>query len=268
MCIFANKKRKEPKMEIRKTCLAEVNSTNTWLLDALANGTPQPEGTLVYTKRQTAGRGQVGNRWESEPDRNISFSLLLRPEFVPVQQQFVISEMCAMGILQGLQAFGIDGLSIKWPNDIYVDDGKICGILIENRLVGSKLAESVLGVGINVGQIVWKGDAPNPTSMALHGVVASPDEVMEEVVKCIASLYGLLHEPSGASAIHRLFCQHLYRGKGLHPYVDAQTGEAFEAEISGVDPHGPLLLRLADGSERRYWFKEVRFALPCGVVKE
>lgn len=259
-------------MEICKICLPEVQSTNTWLLDALASPAageaPLTEGTLLYTKRQTAGRGQVGNKWESEPDRNISFSLLLRPTFVPVQQQFVISEMCSIGILQGLLSLGAEGLSVKWPNDIYVGDGKICGILIENRLQGSTLAECVLGVGINVGQTVWKGDAPNPTSLALHGIDIAPEKVMDEVVGCIASLYELLHEPSGASAIHRLFCQHLYRGKGLFPYVDAQTDEAFEAEVAGVDPQGPLLLRLADGRERRYWFKEVRFVLPCGVVKE
>ena len=258
-------------MQIRKLCLPEVNSTNTWLLDALAaapDGQSLPEGTLVYTLRQTAGRGQVGNKWESEPDRNISFSLLLRPEFVPVQRQFVISELCSMGVLQGLTSLGLHDVTVKWPNDIYVGDGKVCGILIENRLMGGVLAESVLGVGINVGQIVWKGDAPNPTSLALHGINVTPEEVLEIVSRHIASLYEMLHEPSGASAIHQLFCQHLYRGKGMHRYVDAQTGEAFEAEVAGVDPHGPLLLRLADGVERSYWFKEVRFALPCGVVKE
>lgn len=259
---------KQSDMQIQKICLPEVNSTNTWLLEALASSQPLPEGALVYTLRQMAGRGQVGNKWESEPDRNISFSLLLRPVFVPVQQQFVISEMCSVGILQGLMSLGLRNVSVKWPNDIYVGDEKVCGILIENRLMGGVLSESVLGVGINVGQTVWKSDAPNPTSLALHGIDASPEEVLDVVLHHIASLYELLHEPSGASVIHRLFCEHLYRGKGVYPYVDAQTGEAFDAEVAGVDPQGPLLLRLADGQERRYWFKEVRFALPCGVVKE
>lgn len=258
-------------MRINKIFLEEVHSTNTWLLDALNCSTMAelPEGTIAYSFRQTAGRGQVGNKWESEPDKNVSFSMLLRPEFLPVNHQFAISELCSLGIVMGLEKLGLSRLSIKWPNDVYVGDEKICGILIENRLRGSVLAESVLGVGINVGQVIWKSEAPNPTSFALQGLSVTPDIVLDVVVRHIASLYDLFCEgDSGALVVHKMFVERLYRRTGLYPYVDAQTGEAFVAELANVDRRGPLILRLPDGSERRYWFKEVRFVLPCGIVKE
>lgn len=257
-------------MELPKIHLAEVKSTNSWLLEALASSEKTlPEGTVVYTKRQTAGRGQVGNSWESEQDKNVSFSILLRPVFLPIPQQFVLSELCSVAILLGLEELGVKNLTVKWPNDIYAGDEKICGILIENRLMGGALTESVLGVGINVNQKKWIGNAPNPTSLILQGVSSTPEIVLDIVCRYFAKLYDVLkNENEGASSIHQAFVEHLYRRRGFYSYVDAQSGEPFEAEIINIDPQGPMSLRLLDGSERKYWFKEVKFVLPCGVVKE
>ncbi len=262
--------RSEQMTGLNKIHLKEVKSTNSWLLDALSGSQEfLPEGTVVYTKRQTAGRGQVGNSWESEPDKNLSFSLLLRPTFLPIPQQFALSEVCCVGVLLGLKQLGATALTIKWPNDIYAGDDKLCGILIEHRLMGSVLSESVLGVGINVNQMRWLGDAPNPTSLKLLGIDTTPEKVLEAVTCQISSLYAMLKdEPAGALAIHKLFVEHLYRRTGFHPYVDVQTGESFSAELVGVEANGPMVLRTEAGEERKYWFKEVRFALPCGIVKE
>lgn len=257
-------------MNLSKIHLEEVKSTNSWLLDTLTSASqPLPEGTVVYTLRQTAGRGQVGNSWESEPDKNVSFSMLLRPTFLPIPKQFVLSELCCVGVLLALKQLGVPALTIKWPNDIYAGDDKLCGILIEHRLMGGILSESVLGVGINVNQMRWIGNAPNPTSLKLQGVDTTPEIVLEAVTQQISSLYTMLkEEPEGALTIHKLFVGHLCRRTGFHPYVDVQSGVPFSAELKDVDPQGPMILRLEDGEERKYWFKEVRFVLPCGVVKE
>ena len=125
--------------------LPEVRSTNTWMLDRLAKGEDMADETVVYTLRQTAGRGQMGNSWESEPDKNISFSMLLCPEFLPIREQFIISQLCSLAIVEALDELICEQLfhdevkfSIKWPNDIYAGDRKLCGILIENRLMGSR----------------------------------------------------------------------------------------------------------------------------------
>ena len=257
--------------------LPEVQSTNTWMLDALAQGTVLSDETVVYTMRQTAGRGQMGNSWESEPDKNIAFSMLLCPEFLPIKEQFVISQMCSLAIVEALDelraAQGLSPdelhLSIKWPNDIYAGDSKLGGILIENRLMGGTLQHSVLGVGLNVNQINWIGNAPNPVSLKLLGVQTSPMQVLEIVTRHIAGLYDALRDKKEmAATIHECYMQRLYRKDGFHPYYDPQRDEHFDAEIAGVDAQGPLQLRLPSGEERRYWFKEVKFVLPCGVTKE
>lgn len=251
---------------MNKIHLIEVKSTNSWVLEQLAQGVPMEDMTVVWTKRQTAGRGQVGNSWESEADKNISFSVLLRPTFVAPRDQFVISEMTALAVSEIIP----DSL-IKWPNDIYIGDDKVCGILIENQLQGMTLAYSILGIGINVNQERWVGNAPNPTSLKLaSGREWQPEEVLAQVIDRIGYWYKALalQPEESRTRIHGLFCERLYRREGLHPYVDAQTNETFKARIGGVDPNGPLQLILENGESRSYYFKEVKFVLPCGVTKE
>lgn len=263
---------------IPKLHIPEVRSTNTWVLDALSQGNELPDELVVYTLRQTAGRGQVGNSWESEPDSNIAMSMLLCPEFLPIAEQFILSQLCSLAIVEALrtlaQSKGVDPdslhLCIKWPNDIYAGDLKLGGILIENRLMGNKLKHCVLGIGINVRQERWVGSAPNPVSLRLLGLEASPEEVLEEVFSRISALYHQLRDntQTSAAAIRRDYSTILYRKSGYFPYFDPERNEAFEAKIVDVDPQGPLVLETTHGERRRYWFKEVRFVLPCGVTKE
>lgn len=260
---------------MRKVYFTQIASTNSWLLDALSRGEQFEEGTVFYTFRQTNGRGQIGNTWESEPDKNIAFSLLLKPAFLPLQQQFLLSEVCCLGVYDALTELAAESgaeadLCIKWPNDIYWGDEKLGGILIENRLMGSHWSECILGVGLNVNQEHWIGNAPNPTSLSLHGLNLSPEQVLDRVAAAILRRYNCLKEQkdSYSALLHADFQSHLYRREGLFPYVDAQSGESFLAQMEGVEMQGPLLLRLSTGERRRYWFKEVRFVLPCGVTKE
>jgi len=247
------------------------------MLEQLASGKQLPDGEVVWTSRQTAGRGQVGNAWEAEPDKNLSMSMLLRPLFLPPREQFVISELTALGVWRTVREYlPEEKATIKWPNDIYVGDEKIAGILIENQLQGSLLATSVLGIGLNVNQRQWVSNAPNPTSMAnkLQREV-NVEEVLETLVEKLQGYFGALREAfdEGTSSelkqqIHEAFVSHLYRLEGEHPYVDAQTQVPFMAKIRGVEPMGQLVLETAQGEIRRYWFKEVKFVLPCGITKE
>lgn len=270
---------------MRRRSLPEVPSTNTWVLDTLNRGVEMVDETVVYTLRQTAGRGQVGNVWESEPDKNIAFSMLLCPVFLPVRDQFLISELCSLGILEGLRQLAAEqnvpaeklSLSIKWPNDIYAGDNKLGGILIENRLQGTKFANAVLGVGINVNQERWIGNAPNPVSLRMLGIDATPKMVLEYVVKEITRLYHTVRDSAvcgsqelarTTSSIHVQFKSSLYRSQGFYPYYDPNCDEHFDARIADVKNQGPIVLELRNGEERTYWFKDVRFVLPCGVTKE
>ena len=256
--------------------LPEVQSTNTYLLDLLAQGTTLPDTTVIYTLRQTAGRGQMGNSWESELDKNILFSMLLSPTFLPIREQFLLSQICSLGIVETLDELirtqhlqDEVKLSIKWPNDIYAGDGKLCGILIENRLMGGTLQHSVLGVGINVNQEKWIGNAPNPVSLKMLGIQTDPLTVLDLVTKHIVELYNAFRDNKEmANVIRERYMQRLYRKDGYYAYYDPAKDEHFDAEIAGVDAQGPLMLRLPSGEVRSYWFKEVKFVLPCGVTKE
>ncbi|MDE6431375.1 MAG: biotin--[acetyl-CoA-carboxylase] ligase, partial [Duncaniella sp.] len=121
----------------------------------------------VSARRQTAGRGQRGNSWESAPGKNITMSILLRPEGLHPSRQFVISRAVSLAITGVLRRYmPASAVRVKWPNDIYVDDRKICGILIENVISSASIRQSVVGIGINVNQRRFLSDAPNPVSMA------------------------------------------------------------------------------------------------------
>lgn len=264
--------------------LDTVRSTNSWLLDSLADGNDWEDMSVVWTMRQTAGRGQVGNSWEAEEDKNISFSVLLKPTFLHPREQFSISEITALAVRHAVddelniseaiagtsdtgETRGNACISVKWPNDVYAGDEKVAGILIENRLQGCVMSHCVLGIGINVNQMKWVGNAPNPTSLRLlSGHEHNPQHVMERVVEYIGRYYDALrNNPDEAkAAIHDEFCRNVYRRNGFFPYKDAQSGETFEAEISGIEPTGPMHLKLQGGEERTYSFKEVRYVLAWG----
>lgn len=252
--------------------LPEVDSTNNYLIRLLEQNYDFVEGTVFYATRQTAGKGQIGNHWESEPGKNLTFSILLKPTFLPARQQFALSELTSLAIIDTLNCY-LPGFCIKWPNDIYHSDRKVVGMLIENRLSGHHISQSIIGVGINLNQTQFKSNAPNPVSVKTllneqgSDLTLSIESVLHEVVKKMMEYYSELKRENG-SRIHQLYLEHLYRREGLHLYTDTTTQERFFASIDDIDPEGYLHLRTENGSVRRYMFKEVKFHLPGGLIKE
>ena len=143
-----NDKNETPKI-IR---LVETDSTNNYLREQSAKAR-LPEGSLVIADFQTAGKGQVGNSWESEAGKNLMFSILLYPDFLPANRQFLISQIASLSVKETLEKY-TDSVTVKWPNDIYWKDRKICGMLIENDLSGQHLYCSVVGIGLT-GKMYW-----------------------------------------------------------------------------------------------------------------
>ena len=141
-----------------------IDSTNTRLV---ALHSELPDRTVYAARFQTAGRGQQGNRWESRAGENLMFSILLKPDFLPASDQFILSQIVALGLLDYLQSRGLTA-TIKWPNDIYAGDRKICGTLIETGLADKRVSWAVAGIGLNVNQQVFDPSLPNPTSMTLE----------------------------------------------------------------------------------------------------
>lgn len=246
--------------------LDESPSTNTYLASIAAD---LPHGTVVSARRQTAGRGQRGNSWESAPGENITMSMLLRPEGLHPSRQFVISRAVSLAITGVLRRYmPASAVRVKWPNDIYVDDRKICGILIENVISSASIRQSVVGIGINVNQRRFLSDAPNPVSMAqVTGRSFDLRPLTEEFCRAILDEVdmALAAELSGegTDALARRYFASLWRAEGFYPYRDNLRGEMIEARIAAVAPDGILTLELRGGERRDFAFKEV-----SAVVKE
>ena len=246
-------------MDIRIETLESVESTNSYL-SARAAKIDYP--LMVVAREQTAGRGQRGNSWESEPGKNLTFSILVRLSDFPARKQFAISEAVALAIRDALAGFGLEA-KVKWPNDIYVGDRKICGILIEHAIMGANLMHTIIGAGINVNQRVFRSPAPNPVSMSqILNRDVPLDELRDSVASKIGEALGNLSGESFRRSVHSEFCGSLWRGDGeCHRFRDTASGECFDAAIASVDPEGPITLRRDDGKESTYFFKQVEFIL-------
>jgi BirA family biotin operon repressor/biotin-[acetyl-CoA-carboxylase] ligase len=233
--------------------LPETDSTNR-LLHSLNEAEDLPSGSIILADFQTAGHGQAGNAWESEAGKNLTFSILFRPADVPAGRSFVISEMASLSVKYTLDEY-LPDITVKWPNDVYCKDRKITGILIENTVVQSKISYSVIGIGINVNQTAFSGNAPNPVSMAqVTGRSYDRTDLMEDFrqqfARQSARVNNLCFDP-----IHRDYLQSVYRKGGYYRYADKDG--PFEAKIDDIEPSGHLILARTDGSRSRYAFKEV-----------
>ncbi len=243
--------------------LSSVTSTNA---EMKSRASQLPALTVISAVEQTAGRGQRGNTWEAAPGENVTMSMLLRPRCFKASEQFHISQIVAIavaGTIRGLllreHKDAVGEVCVKWPNDVYVGDRKICGILIENTLTGRDILHSVAGIGVNVNQQKFESDAPNPVSLLqLTGIRWDVDEVLELIARNIAWLMDNYdRRDADREELGRSYESMLWRREGLHPYVDNVAHEEISASIESVAPDGMLTLKLADGSSRTYAFKEV-----------
>ncbi|MFA6945325.1 MAG: biotin--[acetyl-CoA-carboxylase] ligase [Pedobacter sp.] len=150
--------------------LKEVDSTNTFLKDALSKSTPLLDGTVILAEKQFAGRGQASNSWQSEPGKNLTFSILLNPGFLSIERQFDLNKAISLALNDVLNKYTPGNAFIKWPNDCYIGNKKIGGILIENIVHGNIIKHAIIGIGLNINQENFPAGLKNVTSLkqALH----------------------------------------------------------------------------------------------------
>lgn len=241
--------------------LDETDSTSNHLA-RLCKEQEVAEYTTVTAEFQSAGKGQRGNHWESAPGKNLLFSFLLRPIFLEARRQFVLSQIVALAVKEELDIY-TDHIRIKWPNDIYWQDRKICGMLLENDLNGSKISHCIAGIGININQDAFHSDAPNPVSLRqITGQEHPLPPILTGILQRVHARYELLRsEPAGKypAEIAARYAAALYRNTGYHPYRDAD-GE-FLARLADVEPDGRFVLEDETGRIRKYLFKEVQYVL-------
>jgi BirA family biotin operon repressor/biotin-[acetyl-CoA-carboxylase] ligase len=214
----------------------------------------------IWSEYQTSGRGQRGHSWHSAEGENVTFSVVLKPTFLPVVEQFLLSEVVALALVDTMAEYGIE-CRIKWTNDLYAGDSKLAGVLIEHQLSTEGFVRTIVGIGLNVNQREFPADLPNPTSMALlRSVSFDRREVLERYMANLEAWYGRLLE-GNKSAIEERYRELMYHLDEQHIYALA-SGEKFRAIIRGVRPSGELRLEHEDGTIREYAFKEVEFVLP------
>ena len=234
--------------------LPETDSTNRYLHDMEISGSDVM--TVAVADYQTAGKGQGTNRWESERGKNLLVSVMLCHLPVEPTRQFLLSEAGALAVGTALSSY-TGGITLKWPNDIYYNDLKLSGTLIETSIGGTEIRRCIFGIGINVNQDVFRSDAPNPVSLRqILGHELSVDEVLAKVLDAMEQEMEPFFASCYASVSERYHSM-LYRREGYHWYRD--EGGYFEAKIQAVEDDGHLLLADKSGLLRRYAFKEVEF---------
>lgn len=210
-------------------------------------------GALVLSDFQTAGRGQQSNQWESEPGHNITASLILYPNWL-ISQQFYLNMAISLALAETLNRFLPGSSFIKWPNDIFYQDRKLAGILIQNSLLGNKIHTSIVGMGINVNQKNYH--APRASSLLNEiGVEVSRNEVLEALMKSLEKHYYRLNNEDLAALKYDYTAQ-MYGIDELRSFKD-QSGE-FRGQITGVDTSGKLTISV-EGELRHYDFQQVRY---------
>ena len=233
--------------------LDSVDSTNS---EALRRLSSLPSGTVLAAREQTAGRGQRGNTWFSEPGKNLTFSVVLKSLDLPAAEAFRLNCLCSVAVSDFLASYGVAS-SVKWPNDIYASGRKICGMLLENGLADGSVAYSVMGIGINVNQTEFPNLA-NATSIAsLIGKAIDVDKSLQTFLEILAKWLPQLR----SAELFDQYERRLYRLGTSARYHDMLRGEDFEGIIRGVDPDGRLRIEDAAGRIRRYYFKEVSYIL-------
>lgn len=260
--------------------IEQTNSTNTLIKEQY---TDREHLFFVRTGYQTAGRGQSGNGWEAEKDKNILISVLLKDIRTEPSRQFAISLSVALAVrdmlAEQIAAAGLDTsrLTIKWPNDIYYDDKKICGILIETALAGNKIEYAIAGIGVNINQTEWVGKAPNPTSLRL---ITEQEYNIERLSDRLIERIGIRTEKTGEAQQKAEYMNCLYRREGWHWYKKREVsltptmpakqseigryiadGTAFEGKIEDITEQGEIRIKHRDGDTRIYHFKEIQYII-------
>ncbi|WP_080057065.1 biotin--[acetyl-CoA-carboxylase] ligase [Spirosoma aerolatum] len=237
--------------------LPSCQSTNDEASALIAHADPS-EGTLVITDNQTAGRGQRGNQWEAKTGQNLTVSAILRPTFLSASEQFWLNIALSLGIYDTLHPLIGDSLRIKWPNDIYVGNQKLGGILIENILHGYNIEWSIVGMGLNINQTEFgyttatslQLQSPLPNAYDLPGILSRLCETLEQRYIQLRS--------GQRDSLKINYLQILYRYQEEHSFES--EGQLFRGTIVGVDTTGRLAIAV-DGQVRYFGFKEVSFIM-------
>jgi BirA family transcriptional regulator, biotin operon repressor / biotin---[acetyl-CoA-carboxylase] ligase len=216
-----------------------------------------PEGTVVHSNYQTSGRGQQGNTWESEAGKNLLLSIVLYPRKIKPGDQFAISMAISLGILDHVRDI-VKGSAIKWPNDIYVADRKIAGLLIENSILNGSIVQSIAGIGFNVNQVDFPGYIPNPVSLKM---ITGNEYDLSENLRILLSKLDKRYRQLVSERDRKMKSEYISSLYGLmewRPFRTIPDGNIY-GRIVGIAQSGQLMVETEDETIREYNFKEIEF---------
>jgi BirA family transcriptional regulator, biotin operon repressor / biotin---[acetyl-CoA-carboxylase] ligase len=234
--------------------MPECHSTNSHALQLCQQSPSTPEGTIIITDNQTAGRGQRGNKWITEPGNNFTLSIILKPTFLRIKDQFFLTVFISLSVRDYLHEKGCTAIRIKWPNDIYVGSKKICGILIENIIAGDRFSNVVIGIGLNVNQDEFGMDSATSLRLELEQGFNLQSE-LELLLANIEARYLKLRRNELQSLMVEYLSLMYWRGE-VHLF--SSNDKDFEGTITGLDEVGRLKI-LTDTGENSFDVKEINY---------
>ena len=213
------------------------------------------DGSVIITEHQTAGKGQRGNKWESMPGENLLLSIILKTDFLKIQNQFDLSICTAVSVFEAIQSFGYENIKIKWPNDIYILDKKAGGILIENSIIGNKLSHSIIGIGINIAQKNFENSRATSLVLADKKIKITVSLLAEKICEFFELNFECLKNNDSAIILQK-YLNNLFGMNVLRKF--RVKGMIFEGKITGINAFG--LLEIVTGSTRKYYdIKEIEY---------
>ncbi|MBB6005578.1 biotin--[acetyl-CoA-carboxylase] ligase [Arcicella rosea] len=238
--------------------LPVCHSTNDIAAEIIQSDTNVFEGMVIITDNQTAGRGQRGNVWEASVGENLTFSLILKPNFLKASEQFKLNVAVSLGVLDCLSEYIDEDLKVKWSNDIYFQNQKMGGILIENTLQGYQIGYSIIGIGLNINQASF----PVPNATSLRNVTKNPLKydlamILSNLLECVEKNY-LTIKNGNYETLKNRYLSNLFRIEEFHHF--RKNGQLFVGKIIGIDETGQLGIE-SDGLIEYFGFKEVEFVI-------
>jgi len=240
--------------------LDTVGSTNDYMLDKIKVGVISEEGTVIIANEQSAGKGLENNEWESEAGKNLTISILLKPGFLKADQQFQLTKIISLAVYDFIRSYlPNEQIKIKWPNDIYVGNKKIAGILINNTIKGKEIMFTVVGIGININQRTFSSGAPNPVSIWHYlNCDLKLKFCLKNVLSHIENRYQQLNN-NETYQFHSDYKKALYR---LNDYnLFKYNNSMISARITGVNEYGQIQLMQKNDMEIICDLKEIEFII-------
>lgn len=235
--------------------LDAIGSTNVYLKNLLAN-LKLENFTVVVAENQTAGKGQRGSLWVSEPSSNLTFSVLVKDLLIGIESIYDLNVAVSLSVFNAIKNLGVEGLTIKWPNDILADNKKVGGILIENIIKSNGEIFSVVGIGINVNQKKFEGLSQATSLFNSLGRELDKEVLMNEVLKQLICYFSSLRN-GGKDKIWKEYHANLYR-LGVPSAFELMSGDRFMGIIQKVGQQGALVVLSEDGGIQEYYIKEIK----------